>query len=62
MSERAPDNVIYISEYLEGKKKPDVAAIRQRLADIGLEQLLLASERNRLLEQLRKANGQETSD
>ena len=55
MSERATDNVIYISEYLEGKKKPDVAAIRQRLADIGLQQLLLASEKNRLAEQLRKA-------
>lgn len=61
MSERL-DNVIYIAEYLEGKRKPDIAAIRKRLADIGLEQLLLCSEKNRLLEQLRKANGQEASD
>lgn len=59
MSERVNDNVISIAEYLEGKKKPDVAAIRKRLADIGLEQLLLASEKNRLTEQLRKATTQE---
>ena len=59
MSERINENVIYISEYLEGKKKPDIAAIRKRLADIGLEQLLLASEKNRLTEQLRKATTQE---
>ena len=44
-----------MQEYLEGKKKPDIAAIKKRLADIGLEQLLLASERNRLTDQLRKA-------
>ena len=59
MTERINENVIYISEYLEGKKKPDVAAIRKRLADIGLEQLLLASEKNRLTEQLRQATTQE---
>ena len=61
MSERL-DNVVYISEYLEGKTKPNVTAIKQRLAEIGLEQLVLASEKNRLLERLREANGQETSD
>lgn len=59
MTERL-DNVISMQDYLEGKKKPDVVAIRKRLADIGLEQLLLASERNRLLGELKKAGEQET--
>lgn len=54
MSERAPDNVVYIEEYLERKTKPDLNAVRKRLAEIGLEQLVLASERNRLLERLRQ--------
>ena len=58
MSE-VPNNVVYISEYLEGKRKPDTTAIKKRLAEIGLEQLLLASEKNRLTEQLRKATTQE---
>ena len=59
MSSRERDNVIYISEYLEGKQKPDISAIRKRLAEIGLEQLILASERNRLREQLRQAHREE---
>lgn len=56
MSERVPDNVVYIDEYLERKTKPDLNAVRKRLAEIGLEQLVLASERNRLLERLRQEN------
>ncbi len=59
MTERVPDNVVYIDEWLERDKKPDVAAIKKRLAEIGIEQLLLASEKNRLTEQLRKATTQE---
>lgn len=59
MAERVPDNVVYIDEWLERDKKPDVAAIKKRLAEIGIEQLLLASEKNRLTEQLRKATTQE---
>ena len=59
MKERVPDNVVYIDEWLERDKKPDVAAIKKRLAEIGIEQLLLASEKNRLTEQLRKATTQE---
>jgi hypothetical protein len=53
------DNVIYIAEYLEGKQKPDLTAVRKRLAEIGLEQLILTSERNRLREQLRQAHREE---
>ena len=59
MTERVPDNVVYIDEWLERDKKPNITAIRKRLAEIGLEQLTLASERNRLREQLRKAATQE---
>lgn len=59
MTERVPDNVVYIDEWLERDKKPDITAIRKRLAEIGTEQLLLASEKNRLTEQLRKATTQE---
>ena len=59
MKERVPDNVVYIDEWLERDKKPDVAAIKKRLAEIGLEQLTLASERNRLREQLRQARQEE---
>jgi hypothetical protein len=61
VSEAVPDNVVYINEYLERKTKPDVATIKQRLAQIGIDQLLLASEKNRLTEQLRRAN-EEQSD
>ena len=59
MTERVPDNVVYIDEWLERDKKPDITAIRKRLAEIGLEQLTLASERNRLREQLRQARQEE---
>lgn len=59
MTERVPDNVVYIDEWLERDKKPNITAIRKRLAEIGTEQLLLASEKNRLTEQLRKATTQE---
>lgn len=59
MTERVPDNVVYIDEWLERDKKPDITAIRKRLAEIGLEQLTLASERNRLREQLRQAHQEE---
>ena len=47
MTERVPDNVVYIDEWLERDKKPNITAIRKRLAEIGLEQLTLASDRNR---------------
>ena len=59
MSERAPDNVVYIDEYLERKTQPNLTAVRKRLAEIGLEQLILASERNRLREQLKQAYREE---
>lgn len=59
MTERVPDNVVYIDEWLERDKKPNITAIRKRLAEIGLEQLTLASERNRLREQLRQARQEE---
>lgn len=59
MTERVPDNVVYIDEWLERDKKPDITAIRKRLAEIGLEQLTLTSERNRLREQLRQAHQEE---
>lgn len=59
MTERVPDNVVYIDEWLERDKKPNITAIRKRLAEIGLEQLTLASERNRLREQLRQAHQEE---
>lgn len=61
MTERVPDNVVYIDEWLERDKKPNITAIRKRLAEIGLEQLTLASERNRLREQLRQARQEEQS-
>lgn len=41
--------VIYISQYLERKAEAvDPAAIRKRLADIAIEQMLLSSEKIRL--------------
>ena len=55
MAERVPDNVVYIDEWLERDKKPNITAIRKRLAEIGLEQLTLASERNGLRERLKQA-------
>ena len=59
MIERAPNNVVYIDEYLERKTRPDLNAARKRLAEIGLEQLTLASERNRLRERLKQAYREE---
>ena len=59
MTEHVPDNVVYIDEWLERDKKPNITAIRKRLAEIGIEQLTLASERNRLREQLRQARQEE---
>ena len=59
MSERAPNNVVYIDEYLERKTRPDLNAVRKRLAEIGLELLILASERNRLRERLKQAYREE---
>lgn len=40
--------VVYISEYLERKNAPSTEDISKRLADIALQQLLLASEKHRL--------------
>ena len=59
MSSPERDNVVYIDEWLERDKKPNITAIRKRLAEIGLEQLTPASERNRLREQLRQARQEE---
>ena len=59
MTERVPDNVVYIDEWLERDKKPNITAIRKRLAEIGLELLILASERNRLRERLKQAYREE---
>ncbi len=50
--EKLPGNVISISDYLERKAGPTTEDITKRLADIALQQLLLASERHRLLAQL----------
>ncbi len=50
--EKLPGNVISISDYLERKAGPTTEDITKRLADIALQQLLLASERTRLLSQL----------
>ena len=44
--------VIHISEYLERKAGPTQQDITKRLADIALQQLLLASEKHRLEHQL----------
>lgn len=44
--------VIHIADYLEGKTQPSRADISKRLADIALQQLLLASEKHRLEAQL----------
>lgn len=44
--------VISIQEYLERKAGPTKEDIKKRLAQIGLEQLLLASEKVRLQNQL----------
>lgn len=46
--------VIRIADYLERKNGPTQEDIRKRLAAIALEQLLLASERLRLQNQLEK--------
>ena len=59
MSERAPNNVVHIDEYLECKTRPDLNAARKRLAEVGLELLILASERNRLRERLKQAYREE---
>lgn len=40
--------LIVISEYLERRAGPTQEDVRKRLADIALEQLLLASERHHL--------------
>ena len=48
MTGEKPNNVIYIDEYLERKTKPTPEDIRKRLANIAVEQMLLASEKIRL--------------
>ena len=45
--------VISMQDYLERKTGPTPEDIRKRLADIAIEQMLLASERLRLQSQLR---------
>lgn len=40
--------VIYIADYLERKAQPTREDISKRLGEIGLQQLLLASEKSRL--------------
>jgi hypothetical protein len=50
--EKLPGNVISISDYLERKAGPTTEDITKRLAEIALQQLLLASERHRLNAQL----------
>ena len=44
--------VISMKDYLERKAGPTQEDIKKRLAQIGLEQLLLASEKHRLEKQL----------
>jgi hypothetical protein len=44
--------VIVIAEYLERKLGPTTQDISKRLADIALQQLVLASEKHRLEHQL----------
>ena len=52
MSER-PNNVVSIEEWVNRR---DPEEIKKRLAQIGLEQLLLASEKNRLARELEQIN------
>lgn len=47
-----PGNVISMSDYLERKAGPTTEDITKRLGEIATQQLLLASERRRLLAQL----------
>lgn len=46
--------LISMAEYLERKTAPSRQDISKRLADIAIEQMLLASEKLRLQEQLQK--------
>lgn len=55
MVEKIPNNVTYMEDYLEGIEKPDITSIRQRIADIAIEQLLLHRERQQLEHRLRQA-------
>lgn len=48
--------VIHIKEYLERKTGPTREDVSKRLADIALQQLLLASEKIRLERQLSTFN------
>ena len=50
--EKLPGNVIRMSDYLERKADPTPEDITKRLAEIALQQLLLASEKHRLEHQL----------
>jgi len=50
--EKLPGNVISMSDYLERKAGPTTEDITKRLAEIALQQLLLASEKHRLEHQL----------
>lgn len=46
--------VISMQEYLERKAGPTQEDIRKRLANIAIEQMLLASEKARLQQQLKE--------
>lgn len=46
--------VVSMAEYLERKNGPSRLDLQKRLADIAIEQMLLASEKIRLQEQLQK--------
>lgn len=50
--EKLPGNVISMSDYLERKAGPTIEDIKKRLARIAVDQMLLASEKQRLEHQL----------
>lgn len=50
--EKLPGNVISMSDYLERKAGPTTEDITKRLARIAVDQMLLASEKQRLEHQL----------
>ena len=50
--EKLPGNVISMSDYLERKAGPTTEDIKKRLARIAVDQMLLASEKQRLEHQL----------
>lgn len=51
-SNSEPDNVVSMAEWVERKAQPTQQDISKRLAEIALNQLVLASEKHRLEHQL----------